>query len=1086
MKKLFTTLIITIITFTIVFASNKQELVASENEYLYTIEDAEFRAAWVSYYTGDIRYHNQEQYCEDIDEILDILEFYNMNAMIFHVRANHDAWYKSEINRTNAQLIGVNFDEFDPLEYVITEAHKRGIEFHAWMNPYRIGSTYKTTADLQEAFKENIENPAYNPDNVLMGSTLQILDPGIPENRDFIVATCMELVENYDVDAIHFDDYFYASGIDDTKTRNKYNTENLSTADFRRKQVDTFIYNLKCALDEFNTTNNRYVQLGISPTGVYQNASSSTEANTPLSEYQYNANGDLVYPQGATQGCQNHYESYLYCDTLKWVNNEWINYILPQTYWARNHSRAPFEKLINWWNMAVKNKDVNLYAGMGIYMWTSQTNEALEQVNITSKLENVLGTSIYSFGEIYDGYIGKNNPARGQMGVVKTYHWNNKVFAPVVAGFEHPELGSVENFVQYENTISFSTMDDAKFYVIYRGENEITFDQSEIVDIVGSDTDVVTWTDIETGDYVYNVRPLSYTNTLGKPVEIYEENITGNVSVELYSDSNLTNKYESSTKANVLLGNNVFVKITDSSVSNNLNDYTWNTDNADVVSISENGTITINSLGSANVVGILKSDESKIVKFAVNSCNEQLLNQTYNVTFYDEDGTLLKEETVSYSASATPPTNLVKESTVQFDFKFVGWDKDYTNVTSDMEIRAIYAASLKTFTVTFKNPDGTIIKTEEVFYGGAATEPENPTMEPTIEYTYYFEKWDIEFTHIISDLEVTAVYYSNENMYNIKFNSNGGSRVSSNFYYYYEDVYAPTVPTKEGFNFTGWYFDEALTLRCTFPFKLEKDTTLYAAWDEICEIETYNVTYYNEANEVIETLTIKENEKISNILSLTKDGYVFNGWLFNNELFDFDTLVTQDINLYPSFEKLLTVTYYDNFNNVCNIEEYISGSTILIDTLYLEEGYQFIGWLLDNNNVYNKEIVVTEDIVLNVILKKIHTVYFYDNNADLITSVEVLENDKLANIPTYELEGYNFIGWSYDRETVFDLDTPISETFDLYPLLEEIEEADDEPQEPTTPIEDKNCKCGKQSLVELICINFLLTTIVLVFKKKRF
>lgn len=112
----------------------------------------------------------------------------------------------------------------------------------------------------------------------------------------------------------------------------------------------------------------------------------------------------MVYPTGATIGCQMHYESYLYCDTLKWVNNEWINYILPQTYWSTSHSRAPFEKLINWWNMAVKNKNVNLYAGMGIYMWKDTAGEAVKQLNITSGLENVLGTSIYSYGEINEAY----------------------------------------------------------------------------------------------------------------------------------------------------------------------------------------------------------------------------------------------------------------------------------------------------------------------------------------------------------------------------------------------------------------------------------------------------------------------------------------------------------------------------------------------------------------------------------------------------------------------------------------------------------------------------------------------------------
>lgn len=392
--------------------TNHQNKVIAEN--ISDQNETEFRAAWISYYTGDINYQGQQNYMDKIDNILDTLEYYNMNAMIFHIRANHDAWYNSKINKINSQLIGVDFDVFDPLEYVITEAHKRGIEFHAWLNPYRIGSTYGSKQEVADAYSAYPNNPASNENNVLIGSPLQILDPGIPEVREFIIDTCLEIVENYDVDAIHFDDYFYADGIDDSETRAKYNTEGLSVSDFRRKQVDTFIYNLKLELDEFNAQNNRFVQLGISPTGVYKNASSQTEANTPIEDYVFDSNGNLIYPTGATIGCQMHYESYLYCDTLKWVNNEWINYILPQTYWAQNHSLAPYEKLINWWNQAVSKKNVNLYAGMGIYMWLNNANEAYEQLVINDALENVQGTSIYSYKQIAAAYNNTDASAKEQ------------------------------------------------------------------------------------------------------------------------------------------------------------------------------------------------------------------------------------------------------------------------------------------------------------------------------------------------------------------------------------------------------------------------------------------------------------------------------------------------------------------------------------------------------------------------------------------------------------------------------------------------------------------------------------------------
>ncbi len=968
MKKIFTYLIIfTLIIATILMINPKKELNAEIVDDLYVVENAEFRAAWISYYTGDIRFNNIEDYKTKINEILDILEFYNMNAMIFHVRANHEAWYNSKLNRPQTQLAGLNFDEFDPLEYVVTEAHKRGIEFHAWLNPYRIGSTFATKEDIAETFKTYPQNPASKVDNILMGSTLQILDPGIPENREFIIDTCMEIVENYDVDAIHFDDYFYAAGIDDSKTVKKYNTENLSVSNFRRKQVDTFIYDLKCSLDEFNQKNNRYVQLGISPTGVYRNASTQSEANTPLSEYQYNTNGDLIYPQGATIGCQEHYESYLYCDTLKWVNNEWINYILPQTYWARNHSRAPFEPLINWWNAAVKNKNVNLYSGMGIYMWTSQTQEAKEQLTITKNLDYVKGTSIYSFGEVMDGFNDENIAAGSQMSLVKYYHWNEKTIPTPISGFEDYELGMVKNFAQFENTISFNAIDNAKFYIVYRSENDITFNSNEIVDIIGGDDELFVWTDNEVGNYNYNVIPVSYTNTLGKPANLLSQNITGNVKYELYKDSNFQNKYDFKNALNVEFGNNVYIKLIDDEASKTLIDYSWSSSNESVAQIDTSlENIIIKSCGSVDIYGTLKSDETKIIKISLNIYTGDTVNNIYTVKFYDYDGTLLKEEQVKYGQSATPPTGLTRDPEIQCTYEFYGWSKDYTNITEDIELEALYSVKFRMFNVIFKNPDGTILKEESVPYGHFATAPENPTMNPTIEYSYVFIKWDQTFNNVTSDLVINAIYHSNENLYRLDFNTNGGSKINSKFYFYYEDAQSPDVPTKEGYAFAGWYFNEELTERCNFPLVLTKDTVLYAKWST-----PVKVNFYNEDNEVFKVLEIAKGEVCYYKPTLTNEKYAFIGWkLENGEMFDFNTSIMEELNLYPVFDDEVKITYYDNNENIFD-ELIIKKGTILDDEIKFSlKGYTFKGWSTDKTNKYQFGNVIEENLELYPLLEK--------------------------------------------------------------------------------------------------------------------
>lgn len=972
MKKILRLLVLTLCMFTLVKSTNKVNAYDIEQYATDVTIDAEFRAAWISYYTGDISFSTIDKYKEKIDEILDVLEYYNMNAMIFHVRANHDAWYNSKINRRQSQLIGLDFDEFDPLEYVVTEAHKRGIEFHAWLNPYRIGSTFDSKEDVAEAFKDYPNNPASNPNNVLIGSTLQILDPGIPENRDFIIDTCMEIVENYDVDAIHFDDYFYASGIDDTATRNKYNTEGLSISNFRRQQVDTFIYDLKCSLDEYNEANNKFVQLGISPTGVYKNANNINEATTPLSQYKYDDNGNLVYPIGATIGCQMHYESYLFCDTLKWVNNEWINYILPQTYWARSHKSAPFERLINWWNMAVKNKNVNLYAGMGIYMWTSSTTESYEQLKISDSLENVMGTSIYSYKQVQQGYHNTDTAAKTQMSLVKTKMWTSKVVAPAITGFDAVELGSVQNFMQYENTICFSALENAKFYVIYRSENEITFDESEIVDIIGSKDEFISWSDAHTGDYNYNVVPLSYTNHLGKPAEVAKEYIEGNVKFELYNNSSLTNKYDADEVLSIKKDQEVYLKITDTTVSNNLSDYYWIVDNNEVLTVDTNGKITIKDFGTSVIEGILKTDETKIVKLTINVYENNEIENSYKVTFKDYDGKILKEETVKYGQSATAPENPSRQSNGYINYEFIGYNLPYYNVTSDLELTAVYAVMLESFTVTFKNPNDEIIKTEEVPYGFPATAPLNPTLDATVEYTYYFKEWDKDFSIITSDLVVYAVYNQSENMYDIDYNTNGGSKISSDFYFYYEQVKAPKNPTKEGYEFGGWYYDEELTQKCEFPFYPTRHTILYAKWNEIVVVEYVNVEFYDQNNNLIKKINHVLGEKLTELPTLTLEKDIFNGWSINKEeIYNFENPISSDTKFYPMITKVYTVLFC-NDSGVVIKEVNVKENEIIKDIpTYTLEGFEFTGWSQDKKTKFDLSKGISSDLKLHPLLEEV-------------------------------------------------------------------------------------------------------------------
>lgn len=949
LKRLTMILLFITMMFTMTLLVSKNQNMQVEAAYTYTENTTEFRSAWVSYYTGDISYTSETEYRKAVDDILDTLEYYNMNAIIFHVRANHDAWYNSKINKINSQLSSVDFDEFDPLEYIITESHKRGIEFHAWMNPYRIGSTYDTKENVASAFKNFPDNPASNVDNVLIGNPLEILDPGRPEVRDFLVDTCLELVENYNVDAIHFDDYFYASGIDDTATRNLYNKSGETISNFRREQVDTFIYNLKVALDEFNEENNRYVQLGIAPTGVYQNASNETEANTPLSEYVYNSNGNLTYPRGATIGCQNHYESYLYCDTLKWVNNEWIDYIIPQTYWSTTHSRAPFEKLINWWNMAVKNKDVNLYSGMGIYMWLTQTNQAYTHLAITSNLENVLGTSIYSYEEVRNAYTSDDAYAKVQMSKVKSSAWKNLSILPGVKSFESVKPGAVTDLIVEDNTVSFSAVDDAKFYIIYRDEEMIDYSNEQIVAIVGGDQEYLVWTDSEDGEYTYDVVPLSYTNTLGEPTIKLVEDSTPIVTAQISTSSDGETKLPVARAYNLEVGTSAYVFLGEDAPDESRLKYNWSSSNEEVATISSYGTISALTEGTVKITGTYQDDPTKYCDFYINVYSGDISNRSYTVKFIDTDGTVLKTETVPFGGAATPPTDMEKDPTQKYYLTFAGWSAIYSNITSDMEIQAIYNTQLRTYTVTYQNPDGEVLKVEEVKYGYSGTPPTNPKMKPTVEYSYHFVEWDKDYTSITENIVITGVYSSSYNLYELAYQTNGGNRITPDYYYHSDNAYPASTPTKEGYVFVGWYMDEEFQTPCVFPMNLTQDTTIYAKW-----AVQYQVNYHNNEGILIDSIRINEGETLSSYVAPTIQGLVFVGWATSQngtDIFDLSTPINQDYNLYPVYKNEYTVNFYNHKGEIILTVTVEENTAVTAPEAEEREGYTFVGWDKDLTNI---------------------------------------------------------------------------------------------------------------------------------------
>lgn len=328
-------------------------------------EDTELRGVWVST-VSNIDYPSAPTkdatiLKNELIKILDNCKDMGFNAVFFQVRPASDAFYKSEIFPWSKYLTGEQSvapdNGFDPLEFATDEAHKRGLELHAWLNPYRI------TANKNDTLSEN--NPAVqNPELVLTDSDGKMYyNPGDSASIDLIVRGAEEIVKNYDVDGIHLDDYFYPEGgYNDDTTYSFYKEQYPDKDNWRRANVDKLVK----TLDERLHAIDKNIQFGISPRGIWANKSEMAEGS--------DTNGSGSY-------------SKIYADSRGWVKNGWVDYIMPQIYWNIGYELADYTTLCNWWSDVVSGTDVKLYIGEGAYRTTSSSLPAWTGENGTNELK---------------------------------------------------------------------------------------------------------------------------------------------------------------------------------------------------------------------------------------------------------------------------------------------------------------------------------------------------------------------------------------------------------------------------------------------------------------------------------------------------------------------------------------------------------------------------------------------------------------------------------------------------------------------------------------------------------------------------
>ncbi|MDB4270943.1 family 10 glycosylhydrolase [bacterium] len=418
------------------------------------IPKTEFRAVWIATVVNiDWPQRGGDPWEKQKEEYLHILDFYkalNFNAVVVQIRTAGDAFYESNLAPwsrflTGEEGIAPETDQ-NPLKWMIKEAHIRGFEFHAWLNPYR------ATFDLNTDVLSESHDYFKHPDWMIKYGKKYYYNPGLPEVQKHMVSIIEEVVSQYDIDAIHFDDYFYPYTINnevfnDSLTHLSNNKAELSLEDWRRSNIDTLVKQVHQVIKEQKP----WVQFGISPFGVWKNIATD--------------------PKGSdTKAGQTTYED-LFADPLLWMENGWIDYLVPQIYWSLKLPVASHRILIDWW--AENQKNSNLYIGNGAYKVRNNSDKAWDkmkelpkQLQLARKTAAVQGNVFFSARSLMKGNEDVVN-------YIKNRLYSYPSFTPVSPLIinEGQPLPELNNMIDKDNylklTFNFFNNENIRFANIY-------------------------------------------------------------------------------------------------------------------------------------------------------------------------------------------------------------------------------------------------------------------------------------------------------------------------------------------------------------------------------------------------------------------------------------------------------------------------------------------------------------------------------------------------------------------------------------------------------------------------------------------